>query len=63
MVVTIVINASLDVLNSHDPLLGKIKRRQLRMRLASYLWDTGGRHWGELGDVGPLHSCVGRNIL
>lgn len=30
---------------------------------ASYLWDTGGRHWGELWDVGPLHSCVGRNIL
>lgn len=25
-------------------------------------WDTGGRHWGVLGDVGPLHSRVGRNI-
>lgn len=40
-----------------------MKRRQLCLRLASYLWDAGGRHWGELGDVGPLHSCVGRNIL
>ena len=30
---------------------------------ASYLRDAGGRHWGELWDVGPLHSCVGRNIL
>lgn len=24
--------------------------------------DTGGRHWGVLGDVGPLHGCVCRHI-